>query len=133
MKSKTIGKSKLTNPTEYKPDMNVQFWIDRRYIASISRFVEDGLGVRANSLSQLMRHFIGHVVDNFGIDKVETTMEATTILKTRYGANKDFNPKGRYQKNLVNNLLIDDKRILGNKKQDEKSINDAIDIYNSLK
>lgn len=103
--------SALMRPRSYKGDSLVQAWIDRRKLAVISVWLDEG-GYSTRHLSDLIKFTIDEVanklVDNGIVRKIEFTSDASRLLESKYTA--DLNPGGRGERNLLHNLQLDEIR-----------------------
>jgi len=106
----TRGKS-MIRPRRYKRDALVQTWVDRRKLAMLSIWLDEG-GYGTRFLSDVVKITIDEIVEKLVregmVRRVEFTDEATRILQSKYKI--DLNPSGRGVKNLVHNLTLDDLR-----------------------
>jgi hypothetical protein len=106
----TRGKA-LVRPRSYKGDSLVQAWVDRRKLAMLSIWLDNG-GYNTRHLSEVVKLTIDEVVERLiesGIvKKIEFTGEATQIIAMKYKA--DLNPSGRGLRNLSHNLHLDEMR-----------------------
>jgi hypothetical protein len=105
----TRGKA-LVKPRSYKKDALVQAWVDRRKLAMLSVWLDEG-GYKTRYMSDLIKYTIDEVVEslivNKVVDKIEFTTDAVEIMK-KYRA--DLNPGDRGLRNLHHNLVLDEMR-----------------------
>lgn len=102
----TRGSSPMA-PVRYVRDALVQLWADRRDIATILLYMENH-GQKPRYLSDVLKFCIENIreqVKRQGIEYVESSASATSMLEERFNIN--LNPGGRGKKNYVNNLLLD--------------------------
>ena len=106
----TRGKS-LLMPKKYKNDAHVQVWIDSRKLATLSRWLDEN-GLVTRFLSDVVRLTLDQVVaslTNEGKFKlIESCAEAREMLERKYRVN--LNPRGRGEKNLLHNLVLDSRK-----------------------
>ena len=130
----TRGKSNIS-PTEFKGDSLVQGWIDRRKLAMLSTWLDEG-GYNTRHLSDLVRCTIDIVVDNLIandiVREIEYTDDASKILNLKYRA--ELNPSGRGLKNLQNNLVLSEikrNEKNGTRLDDTRQMEEMLDAYNN--
>lgn len=128
----TKGKS-FMRPITYKGDALVQVWVDSRQLAMLSEWL-DGRGMNTRHLSEVLKFTIGTIVDKLleeGIvNQIEYTTDARALLEAKYRV--VLNPSGRGEKNLLHNMILDERRKeeVGygrediNKPVNERSVND---------
>jgi hypothetical protein len=79
----TRGKA-LVKPRSYKKDALVQAWVDRRKLAMLSVWLDEG-GYKTRYMSDLIKYTIDEVVEslivNKVVDKIEFTTDAVEIMK----------------------------------------------------
>ena len=101
----TKGKA-MMRPRTYKGDSLVQVWIDRRWLASLSVWLESN-GVRTRHMSDVLRESLRelyeHLIKTGEVSEIDTT-EAGNILEDRYRV--ELNPGGRGGRNLLHNKLL---------------------------
>lgn len=101
----TRGKA-LMRPKRYKGDSLVQVWIDRRWLASLSVWLESN-GVRTIHMSDVLRESLRelyeHLIKTGAVSEIDT-MEAGRLLEDRYRV--DLNPSDRGKRNLLHNQLL---------------------------
>jgi uncharacterized membrane-anchored protein len=115
----TRGGSVL-DPRNYKGDSLIQAWVDRRKIATLLRWLEQG-GYVVIHMSDILKiaidELVAGLVSQGLVDEVELTKDANLLLD-RFKAS--LNPGGRGLKNLHHNLLLDERR--GRKRVDDIAI-----------
>ncbi len=98
-------------PRTYKGDSLVQAWVDRRKLAMLSRWLDEG-GMVTKHLSDVLKFTIDQVVEHLvssgAVEKIEFTSEATEMLSRKYNA--DLNPGERGKRNLLHNMQLDEMR-----------------------
>lgn len=100
------GNPRQLKPTRYERDCLIQVWLDRRDIATISRYMSDH-GMRHRYLAEILKFAVENIrtiIVNKGGEFVENPQEATMYLETKF--NVKLNPNERGKKNFVNNLLV---------------------------
>ncbi len=89
-------------------DSLIQVWLDRRYISTATRWMEEN-GIAPRFMSDVFKFMFESVVDNLVEDNqvnfVESTIDATEHLNDRFRNN--LNPQGKGLKNLSKNLRIE--------------------------
>ena len=130
----TRGKA-IISPTKFKGDTLIQAWVDRRKLAMISTWLDEG-GYQTRFLTDLIKHTVDIVVDNIInnslVREVKYTDEASKILNLKYRTN--LNPGGRGLKNLQNNLVLSEIRRNednGTRLHDTKQMEEMLDAYNN--
>lgn len=146
----TKGNS-LIKPLNYKGDVLVQVWVDSRVLATLCKWLE-GEGVYTRFMSQVVKRplevLAEFVVENEGVERVDDTSEARSMLEKRFGVNLNRGEKGK--KNVLHNVILSEKRKelgevlreekpadvgrgVGVKKRDVKKLTErALNIYNEL-
>ncbi len=98
----------VVRPRNYKGDTLVQAWIDRRKLAVISQWLDEG-GYRTRFLSDLVKltidEVVAELVERGIVEMIEFTDSATKILEMKYRA--DLNPGKRGMRNLHHNMVLD--------------------------
>lgn len=126
----------MAEPTSYKGDALVQSWVDSRYLAVLSNWLESQ-DARPRYMSEVVNWTIEAVVDSLveqgKVKMVEDTVEAREMLIEKYRVN--LNPSGRGLKNALHNTVLSSNRGYdkgGRGRKDEKKIEDMVSIYQSL-
>ena len=101
----TKGKA-MIRPKRYKGDSLVQVWIDRRWLASLSVWLESN-GVRTRYMSDVLRESLRelyqHLVKTGEVSELDTAT-AGELLERMYRI--ELNPSGRGERNLLHNKLL---------------------------
>jgi hypothetical protein len=110
----TKGNADL-NPRQYKGDVYTQTWIDARKLATLSIWLDDA-GYNTRFLSEVVKFTVNlvldHLVETKTVEMIEFTEEARNILEAKYRTN--LNPGGRGKRNILHNMVLDDRRKEGN-------------------
>jgi len=85
MENETRGRS-ILNPKSFKKDMTVQAWMDSRYIATLSRYLDNEYRTKYLSevLQEGIRILVDHLVKAGQIEMVEGSAEAREELEWKY-------------------------------------------------
>ena len=104
------GRSDI-NPKNYKGDLPVQVWLDSRYLATMSNYLDEK-GVQTRFLSEVIRETLEWIVDSLveqgQVNMIDDTMLARDIIATKYRIN--LNSSGRGLKNLQHNMVLTERR-----------------------
>jgi hypothetical protein len=106
----TKGSARV-EPRCYKGDSCVQVWLDSRKIAMLSTWL-DSRGIMTRFMSDVIRESLDqlctHLVNSSNGIELDTSA-ARDLIESKYKVN--LNPNGRGKKNLINNLVLDDRKI----------------------
>ena len=124
----TKGGSEL-NPASYKGDALVQVWMDSRWLATLSRWL-DKQGGYTRYLSEIVNDsikvLVEHLVENGEVEMVDDTVEARSILEMKYRVN--LNPAGKGLKNKLHNIILSDKRKSLRGRMELKADHSTVDV-----
>lgn len=96
----------------YRKDSFIQTWTDRRYVATLIKWMElQGLQPRYMSevLNTAIISLVEALVSQDRVDRVQFTQEADKIIERTIKTS--LNPSGRGKKNYTHNLELDDLRL----------------------
>lgn len=106
----TRGKCYM-NPKTYKGDVPVQTWLDSRYLATMSTWL-DNKGISNRFLSDIVRNAMEIVVDSLieqgEIAMVDDTRVARDMIEFKYRIK--LNAHGRGERNIIHNITLTEKR-----------------------
>ena len=106
----TRGRS-LMRPETFKNDVTVQVWLESRYLATLSEWL-DSSGERPRFLSEVVRAgvegLVSGLVSNGQVDMIEDTQIAREMLERKFKVN--LNVRNRGKKNAFHNLLLTEER-----------------------
>ena len=107
----TRGLSKMV-PKTYKGDAYVQSWLDSRKLATLSKWLDESSDYRTRFLADIVRLAVDMVVEHLvsvgEVKMIEFTEDARSMLDRKYRVN--LNPCDRGKKNVLHNMLLDEKR-----------------------
>lgn len=105
----TKGSARI-EPRSYKGDSLIQVWLDSRKIAMLSMWLSSR-GVTTRFMSDVIREALDqlctHLVNSGQGIELDTTA-ARDLLESKYRVN--LNPSGKGIRNLMNNLILDDRK-----------------------
>lgn len=108
----------------YRKDAFIQTWADRRYVATLIKWMESQ-GLQPRFMSEVLNTAIVSLVEALvsqdRIGRVQFTQEADKIIER--SIKTSLNPSGRGKKNYKHNLELDDLRLeaIGKPKQEESA------------
>ena len=109
MEDSTKGSS-LIEPKTFKNDVYVQVWLESRYLATLSNWLDDE-GVNTRFMSEVIREGIRVLVDNLVEGNltlfVTDTEDARSLLFRKYRINLNNNDRGK--KNVLHNKVLCDR------------------------
>lgn len=111
-KDATRGRCPMINPFNYKPDTQVQVWLDARKLVMLDNWLEDN-GIRIRHMSEIIKETIDVVIEqllsNELVEKVEYSKIARDSLMYKF-KKKTLNPGNRCMRNVAHNLHLDERR-----------------------
>ena len=106
----------IINPLEFKGDAVVQVWVDSRVLATLMKWLDKGkLPPRFMSdvVKESLTAMVDYLVNVKEVDMIENTMEARTLLETRFRINLNKGNRGR--KNVLHNQVLSGKKGISSK------------------
>jgi len=109
----TCGSSAI-KPVTYKKDIPVQAWMDSRYLATLSEWLDRDIYNRTRRLSEIIQLGIQSLVDHLikcgEVEMVDDSVDAQEMLKIKYGIviREGYGARGR--NNRTHNAVLTEQR-----------------------
>jgi len=107
----TRGNS-VIDPVKYKKDMCAQVWLDSRYVATLSEWLDMNRKTRhlSSVIQDSLSILVEHLISTGEIEMVENTVSARGLLEWKYGVKLNQGKRG--VKNVQHNQTLTERRRL---------------------